>query len=488
MQSLQDRDTRAVLSATTIRRYVDMFNANEFCFLCRSLLKNKVFENGLVLCVGSGTDCKASKDVRSRRLLEDQWVPFAKSAMDIILAIGLCPVRFIRSEELKVPVPYVPIVGTYDIHIVTTIEGIRSYELFDTNSRMEPVEDALVLDGFNFDPMIDGQLTSLVSVLEPVFRFMAELSDAAITSERIRSNPPIVIQKKESGTNNQDKEAASFDYYMDTDNMKGNLHNSYKRDEAQIKQLDNQRRMFMNALYPTQAQANAKNAMDNMVPLPSSFQIGTLLEPSGRTDFVSVNRMCQETICSVLGVPRSLFINDHVVRSDAEGVHETLRQSLIYWRDVVAKTLTKVWRICNEERVLEKVMKDAKKSKRALKGIALETHLAKKMPRIEIPITPYTDSSNLRMLYLQEIISFETYSRYLLRNASLPVDILKGGKEDPWSHEDKKAMLGIKPEPVPPAKPISEGMDGGESGTTDEHGTKVKDSSRVSAGSKTLKV
>lgn len=487
MQSLQNRDQRAVLSASKIRQYVNMFNGNEFCFLCRSLLKNKVFENGLELCIGNGTDCKPANDIRNRRLLEENWMPFAKQAMDIILAIGLCPVRFIRPDENAIAIPYVPIIGTFDIHIITTKEGIRSYELFDVGSSMEPVADAIVFDGFNFDPMIDGQLTSLVAVLEPAFRFIAELSDAAVTSERIRSNPPIVIQKKESTTSNQDKEAATFDFYADTDNMKANLNNSYKRDEAQIQQLNNQRRLFMNALYPTQAQANAKNAMDNMVPLPSSFQIGTLLEPSGRTDFVSVNRMVQETICSVLGVPRSLFINDHVVRSDAEGVHETLRQSLIFWKDVISKTLTKIWRICNEEKVLEKVMKDAKKSKRALQGIALENHLAKKMPRIEIPITPYTDSANLRMLYLQEIISFETYATYLLRNSSLPKDILKG-KKDPWSHEDKKAMLGIKPEPVAPAKPISEGLDGGENGKTDEHGTKTKNSSRVDAGSKMLKV
>lgn len=488
MKSLQDRDNRAILSQATIRRCVDLFNGNEFCYLCRSLLKNKVFENGLDLCVGSSTDCKAKTDLRSRRLLEDHWLPFAKSAMDIILAIGLCPVRFIRSDDLKgVAIPYVPIIGTYDIHIITTKEGLRSYELFDTDSGMEPVADAMVLDGYNFDPMMDGQLTSLVAVLEPLFRFTAEMSDAAVTCEKIRSNPPIVIQKKDATNGGQENEAAVFDYYADTDNIKSTTNNQFQRDEAQIKRLDNQRRMFMNALYPTQAQTNAKNALDNMVPLPSNFQIGTLLEPSGRTDFVSLNRMCQETICSVLGVPRSLFISDNVVKSDSEGTHETLKQTLIFWKDVVSRTLTKLWRVCNEERLLEKVMKDAKKSKRALQGIALESHLAKKMPRIEIPITPYTDSSQLRMLYLQEIISWETYATYLLRNSSLPPQILNT-KKDPWSHADKKELLGIKPEPVGPAKPVSAGMDGGgSSGATDEHGTKAKNSSRVAAGSKTVK-
>lgn len=489
MQSLQNRDHRAVLNRITIRRFVDMFHGNEFCFMCRSLLRNKVFENGIDLCEGSSGSgvCKANSMPRMQRLLEDHWIPFGKAAMDMIFCIGIVPVRFIRVDETSIPIPYVPIVGTYDIHIITTKDGVRSYELFDNDSGLEPVKDSMVLGGFNFEPHMDGQMTSLVSILEPVFRFIAELSDAAVVSERIRSNPPIVIQKRDSGNSQQEKETANFGFYADTDNIKMTENNQFQRDEMQVKQLQNQQRLFMNALYPTVGQQNAKNALDNMVPLPSQFQVGTMIEPSGRTDFVSVNRMAQETICSTLGVPRSLFINDHVVRSDQEGVHETLRQSLIFWKQVIATLLTKVWRMLNEESVLKKVMKDARKSKRALQGIALESHLNKKMPRIEIPITPYSDSSQLRMLYLQEVISWETYATYLLRNASLPKEIL-ATKKDPWSHDDKKELLGIKPEPVKPPEPVSDKVDGsGKSGDTDAEGTKAKQSSRVDNGSKTMK-
>lgn len=487
MQSLQNRDHRAVLNKTVIRRYIDMFHGNEFCFMCRSLLRNKVFENGLDLCEGANGSgaCRANNMPRVHRLLEDHWIPFGKAAMDMIFCVGLVPVRFIRVDEKSIPIPYVPIVGTYDIHIITTKEGVRSYELYDTDSGLEPVKDAIVLGGFNFDPHMDGQMTSLVSVLEPVFRFIAELSDAAVTSERIRSNPPIVIQKRDSGNSQQEKETANFDFYADTDNIKQTESNTYQRSEMGVKQLQNQQRMFMNALYPTQGQQNAKNAMENMVPLPSQFQVGTMIEPSGRTDFVSVNRMAQETICSTLGVPRSLFINDHVVRSDQEGVHETLRQSLIFWKQVISALMTKLWRMLNEESVLKKVMKDAKKSKRVLQGIALESHLSKKMPRIEIPITPYSDSGQLRMLYLQGVISWETYATYLLRNASLPKEIL-ATKKDPFSFEDKKLLLGIRPEPIKTVEPISDKVDGGASGATDAKGTKAKQSSRVDNGSKTM--
>ena len=90
LQSLQNRDNRAVLNRISIRRYVDMFHGNEFCFMCRSLLRNKVFENGLDLCEGaSGSGaCKANSMPRIQRLLEDHWIPFAKAAMDMIFCIG----------------------------------------------------------------------------------------------------------------------------------------------------------------------------------------------------------------------------------------------------------------------------------------------------------------------------------------------------------------------------------------------------------------
>ena len=229
--------------------------------------------------------------------------------------------------------------------------------------------------------------------------------------------------------------------------------------------------------------------MDNLVPLPSSFRVGTLMEPSGRSDFVGINRLCQETICSVLGVPRSLFISDHVVKSDSEGTHETLKQTMIAWKNIIGSILTKVWRVCTEDSVLKEVMKDAKKNKkRAYTGIVLEKQISKKLQKIEVPITPYCDSGQLRLLYLQEVISWEVYATYLLRNSSLPKDILMS-KTDPWTHDDKMQLLGIKKEePLnKTVAPITDGQDEDTSGRTDSNGSVSKNSSGATAGSKQKK-
>ena len=168
-------------------------------------------------------------------------------------------------------------------------------------------------------------------------------------------------------------------------------------------------------------------------------------------------------------VPRSLFINDHVVRSDQEGVHETLRQSLIFWKQIISGLLTKVWRLLNEDNLLKKVMKDAK-IETCSSGIALESHLNKRCSESKYRLHP-TRLVAAEDAYLQGVISWETYGTY--RNASLPKEIL-ATKKDPFSFEDKKLLLGIKPEPIKPPEPISDKVDGGVGGATDENGTKAK--------------
>jgi hypothetical protein len=53
-------------------------------------------------------------------------------------------------------------------------------------------------------------------------------------------------------------------------------------------------------------------------------------------------------------------------------------------------------------------------------------------------------------LYLQGIIPWKQYGEYMLRNASLPIHILKPKEE--WNKEDRKEFMGVAIKP-----PDSEG-------------------------------
>lgn len=448
--SLKNREQRSIIVRGVIQKYHRLYTSDSFVYMCRNLINSKCFENGLELCSGSNVSgaCQQN-DVRTKRLLNVIYEPLGKQMLDLLISIGIVPVRFLRDE--KETIPYIPIAGTYDVHVVTSPEGICRYELYDDNSGMEPVEDVLIFSGLGYDPRLDGSLTSLMANLEPIMDFTASLHDCAVTAEKVRANPPIVIQRKDTNHSSDANESARFDFYADTDNLKSSMNNQFQRDSVALNALRNQQAKFQQALHGgSQEDANVAHALRNMVPLPSDYNVGTTIEPQARTDFVSVNRMAQETICSTLGVPRSLFINDNVVRSDEQGAHDTLKQTLIWYKQSIAKVLTKVYHHINKEKVVGKLMKRYKKTnpdKRELQGIALETYIGNNMPRIEIPITPYVSNEDLRMLYLQEIITWETYASFMLRNASLPRDLM-AGKGDPWKHDDKKELLGVKPEPI----------------------------------------
>ena len=48
----------------------------------------------------------------------------------------------------------------------------------------------------------------------------------------------------------------------------------------------------------------------------------------------------------------------------------------------------------------------------------------------------------MKQLYLLNLIDWNTYKQYVIRNTSLPIDLLKPNEKDPWSKDDKLLLLG----------------------------------------------
>ena len=440
MNNLNNPKTyRAVISAQKIKEIRNVYFKNAFVFICRNLIHSKVFENGLCLREANEKDCKGNP--LTKQLMQSHWLPFAKDIIDSIICIGLVPVRYKNINNNVIP--YVPKAGTYEIHVVTPEDGSTTYEFFSKDKPIDitkPTPDAFVLSGFGYDPERNGSLNSTIDCLYPHIRFVTDMHDYAVIAEKIRTNPPIIMQRRGENQSSSNDESLHFDQFVDGDNVKLSLHNRYERDKQDIESLQNQNRLFLRAIEGKNLHSaeNSEKAIENMVPLPNQYNVGTTLQPSARTDFVAINRLSQETICALIGVPRSMIINDSVTRADIQGSHDVFRQTLIYWKKSVANTLTKVYRILYGEHELQKITMKGKKRK--LKDI--ESFVESNLVTIDIPTTPYVSNDELRSLYLQGIISWKYYGEYMLRNASLPVDILL--KKEPWSQEDRKEFLGAK--------------------------------------------
>ena len=296
MQRITD-ERKCIISGNEILKMHYLFIGNADIFMCRNLILNKVFENGIQICSGKK---KCTEIKLSDAEVSEIWIPFAKDLVDIITCIGVAPIRTKKIDNRMIP--YIPKPGSYSIQITTSVDGICTYDLFDINSPMDkPAPNSLVLHGFGYDPRSNGSLCSIIKVLEPTMQFVHAMSDSALTAEMLRCNPPIIVEKKE--TTQDSKEGLDFDFYMDSDALKTSTHSQYQRDERAVARLKNQQRLFANAINGMDKQSadNTAKTMNNIVPLPSSFRVGTVIEPSGRNDFTQILRSSSESICSVMG-------------------------------------------------------------------------------------------------------------------------------------------------------------------------------------------
>ena len=438
---------RAIIHSSKIRMLQSIYFKNSFVFICRNLIHSKVFENGLCLREGNSKNCKDNP--LTSQMMEEYWLPFAKDVIDTILCIGLVPIRYKKINK-DITIPYIPKAGTYEIHCVTPVDGSMRFEFFSNDKPIDitkPTPNAFVLAGFGYDPERNGELNSTIECLYPHIKFISDMHDYAMMAEKIRSNPPIIMQKKSESVTQQE-EGLHFDQFIDSDNIKVSNNNQFQRDQHDVDHLNRQNRLFLNAIQGKSGTStdNTKKALENMVPLPSQYSVGTTLEPNARTDFVAINRLSQETICALIGVPRSMIINDSVTRADIQGSHDVFRQTLIYWKKNVSSLLTKVYHVIYETEERQRLTQKSKKRKLNDLGNFVKTS----MVNIDIPTTPYVSNDEIRSLYLHGIISWKHFGEYMLRNASLPIDILQS--KEPWNKDDRKEFMGVTVKP-----PDSEG-------------------------------
>ena len=434
---------RATIGRNVIFEYFQVYRNDLFTLLCKNILKNKLIENGIKLVRNS-----VPIDIPSKYI----WLQFAVDLLDMVMVLGICPVRFDRKQNM----PYVPPAGTFEIRILTLKDGTRKFQMYDEEHLHDPVPDCLIITGLGYDPDINGNLTSVVHTLRPTILFIAAIQDCAIEAETLRANPPIVTERKE--LNDEKREGVNFDFFADSDSTRHQASSVYRRDANAIDQLKRQKQMFQDAL-SGRTTSTAEAAMDNVLPLPTGYTHATTIQATARTDFVSMQRLYQETICAVIGVPRSMVITDSNVKSDLVGAHQIFRLSLLWWRKTLERGMTRSYRMLFLNSEAKNMARIAKRRRlgnfaddyvdnsqangnKSIKKGSIQQIVEDNLPSITMPVAPYLEIDDLKELYHQEIINWETYCKYMLRTCSLPQEDLNS-TSDPWTHEDRKNMLGF---------------------------------------------
>jgi hypothetical protein len=247
-----------------------------------------------------------------------------------------------------------------------------------------------------------------------------------------RANPMVFGEIKDQSSSNR-TEGVDYDFYADAGATESRDDMQYSRNKSAVAMLNKQKELYEQYM-GRKAAVKAQATLDSVIQLPSGQHVVNAQMTSGRSDLVNLHKIIQEEVCSVIGVPRSMmFADSGIHRGDSEGIHDSFMHTLLWYKKKLGVMLSDIYNTL----FTEKIMKDVDFSKEK------NAYEAKKKHKVQafFPITPFVPNTELRILYEQGVISWDSYATYALRNVSLPIeDKLKAAPP-------KDELLFEKPEP-----------------------------------------
>jgi len=353
--------------------------------------------------------------------------PFSRNAFLAAQTFGLVPVAFEKAEhelesgagEMRVS-PYVPKFGTYTI-TTRSVNGHQEFAFYwggpcsdaaisvavrggcGGDERLEgafgdPDDSVVIVSDFGSNPNLDGTLTSNLSAVVENILFHNELVDAAVTAERIASNPAVftarnpaydaqnslrdtqlgeawfagsaarqahLAQENAFSGGGQGRPALSDDADGDGPGVA-----TYTRTPQEIRGTRLMLRAFERETGlsadehfavpgvsacddedPVAVRGQARHpGTGHVMPWSSQYFIGASRSlvhqqmPQTRGDLTQLTRNLQETVCGVLSVPRTLIVAESNVRAGVENSENTMNKTVQYWADLLGDLLTRVYR------------------------------------------------------------------------------------------------------------------------------------------------
>jgi len=410
--------------------------------MCRNMIRQHLFSNGIEFKGKSG----ANANNFSQHIMEDFWLPFCEDALDSAMTYG-----FVVWRTRKIGDTVVPIVCLKDTYRLTCkeVEGVLEYKIYDKGEKTnEILKGAYVYDEFGYRPEIDGDLMSMLHTLIPDIQYYFTMVNCQVSLEKKRVKPPILTQinpHRGMGQGTGENEGIDYDFYADADIAEAEEDSKYKRNRAAVEALKNQQKLYDEFFDPKDnAEVSAPTVLDQMVPIPSGQTLATYTPQQGRNDIPVILKSLQDTICGVLGVPKSMIMSDTPHKSDAVGTHQMFQTTIVWWKRQISEMCQMIYNIINTKELTAQV--GDKLSKRATKPEAKDIYLMTKnmSSRITFPTTPFTTNEELFQLYTQGVIDWKTYCTYIARNTSIPMDTIP---DEPLKDKEKKELMGIAKDP-----------------------------------------
>ena len=411
--------------------------------MCRNMIRQHLFSNGIEFKGKSG----ANANNFSQHIMEDFWLPFCEDALDQALTYG-----FVVWRTRKIGDVVVPIVALKDTYRLTIkeVDGVIEYKIYNMDEKTnEPLKGAYVYDEFGYRPEIDGDLMSMLHTLIPDIQYYFTMVNCQVQLEKKRVKPPLLTQINPSrglGQGTGENEGIDYDFYADADIAEAEEESKYKRNRAAVDALRQQQKLYDDFFEPNAIpdEIAPNTILDQMVPIPSGQTLASYNIQQGRNDIPVILKHLQDTICGVLGVPKSMIMSDTPHKSDAVGTHQMFQTTIVWWKRQISEMCQMIYNIINAKELTNQVgdRLSQRKNKADSKDIYLMTKSMSS--RITFPTTPFTTNEELFQLYTQGVIDWKTYCTYIARNTSIPMDTIP---DEPLKDKEKKELMGIAKDP-----------------------------------------
>lgn len=364
--------------------------------MCRNMILHHLMKNGIQFEKNKKV-FEPSIDIADA--FHEHWETFVKDALDSALCLGFVVVSILE-DETKRKYPSVVRPELYELHYRVTN---NKYEYWVSSSYID-TENTFVYTHFGEHALHNGELTSTVSRVMNKCIFLKELRFTTLIMEKNKSNPDYFAEVVET-SNKERHEGVDYDFFADTTEDDPETDMKFERSKANVEILMRQQELYHQ--YMGRGSKQVKN-LRNITQLPNGQHVVPTAQNTGRQDITQIHKILQEEICSGMGVPRSLMIGDSLFKSDTEGVTDTFKHTVLFWKKTLSYMCTDLYQKLYVDLKTLKVYKNVYASK------------MKHQILVVFPVHPYISFEELDYLYKNGVIGWDVYSKHCLQNTSIP--------------------------------------------------------------------
>ena len=448
--------------------------------------------------------------------LQRDMAPFARDALDAILAFGIVPIAFRRAKTAGLGpdelAPYVPRFGMYSI-TTWADAGMQRFAFYWTSAALDAGvghgyapygagvsftgpygqrdDSVLIAHDFGYDPELNGQLTSNLHTIATHLHMSSELSQLAMTAERIASNPPMILPYNSKIDDRMQRDFGESFFVGDPDRCQDRADAIYERDAPRQAEFADQLRQWetmtgmdartefgnpANVLGPrndrpagsVRAPVGARDFSGAEMPWARMYRLGVTDEhvnhqlPQVRRDYTQVISQIMDVVCGVLNVPRGLLASETTVRAGVEAHAEAMHRTVNRYADMLGSLMTGVYdHIFGNSDMRDELRIRMERRRRSPYDLApqllterdLFEAARKTRIRLVFDLPPSTTMESLNFMYDRGILSWSTYGTAMLRLNGFSREQFDT-TTDPLTKREKRVLLLGKDADAPP-KPLS---------------------------------